>query len=273
MTGVLAAPVPAQDWKGRARVDGRVVGEDGAPVAGATVDARRVSREGGPRVTSDAGGRFAVDGIASGSWVVEVAAPGYSVRRIGVHLPSDSSWLGPVEVRLERSPPAPKAPDEPLRSTAAEAKGLQKDTPDTGAETAVDERAPAPTVGRADGPVGYEHVRAAIETGRVDRARQLLLAIEPGAFEDADTLFEIGLGFLNAGETREAVALFGRVLNRDPTRVDAHYRRAHGLLALGRHAEAREDLEAVLELQPDGALADKAGQALAQLSPGPAEEQ
>jgi hypothetical protein len=239
MTGVLGGPGLAQDWKGHARVDGRVVHEGGAPVAGATVDARRVSRPGGPRVTSDAEGRFVVDGIASGSWVVEVAAPGYCVRRLGVHLPSDSSWLGPVEVRLERALPGPGTPAE---------------------------SAPA-------SPEGYEGVRDAIEAGRIDRARQLLLAIEPGAFEDADTLFEIGLGFLNAGETPEAVALFGRALERDSTHVDAHYRRALGLLALGRYSEAREDLEAVLELRPEGAVAEKAGKALAQLTPGPVEEQ
>ncbi len=262
LTGVLAVPVPAQDWKGRARVDGQVVHEGGAPVAGATVDARRVSRPGGPRVTSDAEGRFVVDGIASGSWVVEVAAPGYRVRRLGVHLPSDSSWLGPVEVRLVRLHAAPVATREPGSSNAADPDEHRSNEPDTGSVEVGD-----------DGPVGWEHVRTAVEMGRVDQARQLLLAIEPGALEEADTLFDIGLGFLDAGETREAVALFGRALERDPTHVDAHYRRALGLLALGRHAEAREDLEAVRELRPDGALADKAGQALAQLAPGTTEEQ
>jgi hypothetical protein len=245
MTGVLTGATLAQDWKGHARVDGRVVDEGGAPVVGAAVDARRVSSPGGLRVTSDAEGRFVVDGIASGSWVVEVAAPGYRLHRLGVHLPSDSSWLGPVEVRLEGERPAPEVPDGSAAVNAA----------------------------IASGPAGYEDVRDAIETGRIDRARQLLLGIEPGTFEDADTLFAIGLGFLNAGETTDAVELLGRALERDSAHVDAHYRRALGLLALGRHAEAREDLEAVLELQPEGALAEKAGRALTHLTPGPAEEQ
>jgi hypothetical protein len=261
MGGVLSGPVDAQDWRGRARVDGRVVEEGGSPVAGATVTARHVSREGGPRVTSDAEGRFVLDDIAPGSWVVEVAAPGLSPRRIGLHLPSESSWLGPVEVRLDRLPSAPVATDEPGPSNAAGANEYRKDQPHS-----------APVTVGDYGPVGYEDVRDAIQAGRVDQARQLLLAVEAGAPQGADTLFEIGVGFLIAGETREAVVLLGRALERDPTHVDAHYRRALGLLALGRHAEAREDLEAVLELRPDGALADKAGQALAQLAPGTTEE-
>jgi hypothetical protein len=231
MAGVLVVPVLAQDWRGRARVDGRAEEADGTPVGGATVTARRIAGEGGPRVRSDGEGRFVVDGIASGSWVVEVAASGFRARRVGVHLPSDSSWLGPVVVQLEKL------------------------------ET------------EATGPVGYEHVRAAMEAGRVDRARRLLARIEADAGEDADTLFEIGRGFLDAGETGEAVLLLGKALDADPSHAEAHYRRALGLLALGRHAEAREDLEAVLELGPDGTLAEKAARGLDRLTSVPTEEQ
>jgi hypothetical protein len=252
-TGVLSSTGLAQEWKGHARVDGRVVGEGGAPVAGATVDARRISRPGGPRVTTDAEGRFTLDNIASGSWEVEVAAPGYRLRRLDVHLPRDSSWLGPVDVQLER-----QAPD------AGE--------PDRGLVTSGDEAPPLRPTG-LDGPLGYEDVRAALARGRVDQARRLTLAIEEHTPAGNALLFEIGVGFLNAGETREAVVFFDQVLEQDPCHVDARYRRALALLALGRHAEARGDLEAILEQRPDGALADKAKLALTQMAPGAAEEQ
>jgi hypothetical protein len=282
MKGILVGPALAQEWKGHARVDGRVLGEGAAPVAGATIDARHVSGPGGPRVTSDAEGRFIVDGIASGSWVLEVVVPGYRVRRLDVHLSRDSSWLGPVEVQLEREAPPPEGPDEPVATSGDETASLPPEGGDESAvggdggtvgEPEVPAHDPEGPVGEDDGPVGYEDVRAALEKGRVDQAKQLTAAMEKGGGGDPALLFEIGVGFLNAGETREAVGFFDRVLEEDPAHVPARYRRALGLLALGRHDEAREDLEAVLERQPNGELAAKAVLALDQLKPSPAEEQ
>ena len=241
----VVAPVLAQ-WKGRARVDGRVSGEDGSALSGATVSTRTPAGGAGPEVTSGADGRFVIDGVASGSWVLEVTAPGHRTRRIDVHLPDESSWLGPVEVRLVRARPEPA-----LRTTEA---------------------ADAPA-GEAEGPAGYGDIQAALESGRSDRARDLAASMHSSDSGSADLFFEIGRGFLAAGETAEAVAFFGQAIERDPGHVDARYGRALGLLALGRHTEAREDLEAVRDLQPQGTLAQKAGQALEELAPSPEESQ
>lgn len=268
MAGALGAPGLTQEWRGRARVDGRVLGEAGAPVAGATIDARRVPGPDGPRVRSDAEGHFIVDGITSGSWVLEVVAPGYRVRRLEVHLSRDSSWLGPLEVQLEmQTPPAARPDQAQLEREAPPAAGPEEAVPGG------NEPPPLPPVVEDRGPVGYEDVLAALERGRVDQAREATATVEEGVPAETAILFEIGVGFLNAGETREAVAFFDRALEQDPAHVDARYRRALARLALGRRAEAREDLEAVLERQPNGALAAKAQLALAQLTPGPGEEQ
>ncbi len=237
---LLAAPVAGQEGTGRARVDGPVTDEHGAPLAGATVSARHLSRPAGLQVRSDAQGRFVMDGLASGSWMMEIMAPGYPVRRIGVHLPSESSWLDLFEVRLEKAGPEPP-PSSPGSAAVA--------------------------AGGSDSPASHEDVRAALAEGRVDRARRLLSSVDANAPGDADALFEIGQGLLTAGETEEAVTYFGRALVRDPDHLEAHYRRALGLLALGRPEDARRDFEAVVALRPDSGLADKAGLALEQLAP------
>ncbi len=238
-TALLAAPVAGQEWAGRARVDGRVTDEHGAPLAGATVSARHLARHAGLQVRSDAEGRFVMDDLASGSWMVEITAPGHPTRQIGVHLPSESSWLDLFEVRLERAEPEP--PPSPPKAAGVAAGGTDS--------------------------ASYEDVLAALEQGRVDRAGHLLSSVDANAPGDAAVLFEIGQGLLTAGETEEAVTFFGRALDRDPDHVDAHYRRALGLLALGRPAEARRDFEAVVALRPDSDLADKAGLAIEQLAP------
>jgi hypothetical protein len=239
-TVLLAAPVAAQEGAGRARVDGRVRDEHGAPLAGATVSARHLARHAGLQVRSDAQGRFVIDGLASGSWMMEIMAPGYPVRRIGVHLPSESSWLDLFDVRLEKTRPEPP-PSSPGSAGVV--------------------------AGGTDSPAHYEDVRAALVDGRVDRARRLLSSVDANAPGDVDVLFEIGQGLLTAGETEEAVTFFGRALDRDPGHAEAHYRRALGLLALGRSEEARHDFEAVVALRPDSDVADKAGLALEQLAP------
>ena len=262
----VVAPVLAQ-WKGRARVDGRVSGEDGSVLSGATVSTRTPAGGAGPEVTSSADGRFVIDGVASGSWVLEVTAPGHPAWRIDVHLPDESSWLGPVEVRLARArpEPAPRTIEAAAREKSSTPVVATPRTGDRGVALG-DGDAPA---GEGGGPAGYEDVQAALASGRSDRARELAASVHSRTSGSADLFFAIGCGFLTAGETAEAVVFFGQAIERDPGHVDARYGRALGLLALGRHAEAREDLEAVRDLQPQGTLAQKAGQALEELVPSP----
>ncbi len=263
----LVAPGLAQEWKGRARVDGRVSDENGSAVSGATVSTRTPAGGAGPEVTSGADGRFVIDGVVSGSWVLEVTAPGHPAWRIDVHLPDESSWLGPVEVRLARARPEP-APRTIQAAAREKSSTPVVATPRTGDRGVAlgDGDAPA---GEGGGPAGYEDVQAALASGRSDRARELAASVHSSTSGSADLFFAIGRGFLTAGETAEAVVFFGQAIERDPGHVDARYGRALGLLALGRHAEAREDLEAVRDLQPQGTLAQKAGQALEELVPSP----
>ena len=245
-TVILASPVSGQEWTGRARVDGRVVDESGAPLAGATVSARHLARHGGAQVLSDAEGRFVLDGLAAGSWMVEITVPGHASRQVGVHLPGDASWLDLFEVRLEKARPAPPPPPPPFAPAPAH--------PD-----------PAPT--DPGSPGSYDDIRAALAEGRIDRARRLLDSVDTNAPGEAGVLFEIGQRLLTAGETEEAVTFFARALDREPDHVDAHYGRALGLLALGRPEEARRDFEAIVALRPDGAVAERAGLAIEQLAP------
>ena len=53
-TVILASPAAGQEWTGRARLDGRVVDDSGAPLAGATVSARHLTRQGGGQPTRPA---------------------------------------------------------------------------------------------------------------------------------------------------------------------------------------------------------------------------
>lgn len=260
----LGTPGLAREQAGRARIDGQVTDGSGAPLSGATVSLRTPEGKAGPEVTSDTGGRFIFDRVAAGAWVLEVTAPDHRAERVGVHLPHESSWLGPVGVRLSREGSEPRT-EAPAASVAPESPA------DTPPATEEPERgtlavAPAPA-GDPEVSASYSAVQLALASGRSDLARELAATVSPTDAGSADIFFQIGREFLLAGETTLAVAFFGRALERETEHVQARYERALGLLALGRLGEARKDLEAVCQLQPDGPLGAKAGRALEELAP------
>jgi predicted negative regulator of RcsB-dependent stress response len=90
----------AEDWRGTNRLAGSVVDKNtGAPVKGATVKLRKGSK-GGPDITTDASGRWAVLGIGSGGWNIDVEAPGYVTRQVSVGI-SEGQRLPPMKIELE----------------------------------------------------------------------------------------------------------------------------------------------------------------------------
>ena len=102
--GALAA---AQDWRGgRARVEGTVKNEKGEPIEGCKVAMRwGRSSHGGPDLTTDAKGRFAIFGVQGGPWDVDFDATGYLAKKINVSL-QETGRNPPIDVQLD---PAPKA--------------------------------------------------------------------------------------------------------------------------------------------------------------------
>jgi Flp pilus assembly protein TadD len=102
--------------------------------------------------------------------------------------------------------------------------------------------------------------------GRVARARDLALGLGTEDASAAPLLVEVGGALLAAGSPTDAVTCLDRAIEAAPRDPEARYRRALGLLALGRLAEARSDIETLLELTPDGPRAAKARLALEELS-------
>src|SRR5262249_34749226 len=97
---LFAGPLPAQDWKGMGRFEGRVLDPDGKPVPDAVVKLELPSRGGGgTTLKTDKKGRWAVGGVASGRWNVDISAPGFADKKVSIDLPAESARLDPVEVK------------------------------------------------------------------------------------------------------------------------------------------------------------------------------
>jgi tetratricopeptide (TPR) repeat protein len=104
--------------------------------------------------------------------------------------------------------------------------------------------------------------QAALEGKMVDRARQYLAGLDETKITNPDVFYNVGVNFLNAGETADAIAYFGKTIALDPKHVDAYYRRGLAYLGQGKNEEAKADFQKVLELQPEGDMANMAKKAL-----------
>ncbi len=106
---VLAPAARAQEWRGKARVDGQVKNEKGEPVEGCVVKLRwGRSEHGGPDLKTDKKGKWAIFGLAGGPWDLDFEAAGYRTKAIQVSL-QESGRNETVQIVLEEAPQAPPA--------------------------------------------------------------------------------------------------------------------------------------------------------------------
>jgi Tfp pilus assembly protein PilF len=109
----LANVAAGQDWRGKARVDGRVLNEQGEGIAGAKLTLKR-GGAGPESLTTDKKGRWAYLGLANGSWNIDVEAPGYLPFQTSVEL-SEIQRIPPMDIKLQA---APKAEPKPAAEAA-----------------------------------------------------------------------------------------------------------------------------------------------------------
>jgi len=291
---VLAAPASGQDWKGKARLDGKVVNEKGEPVAKAQLVFKLKGKENGPTTETDSKGRFAFYGFANGDWDVDVSAPGYVTFKSVIHL-SELTRIPPMEIKLAAMPAAP-----PPGPAAGAAKGTraeivpmieqgnalleQKDYAGARGEY---EKALAvvpdnPIILRAIARTWYEEknldqaigaLKKAVEKDPNDNDSILLLAnlqLEKGNVEEGKALLErvpaesvkdprvylnAGIVLLNRKNPTGAWEQFDKAAKLKPEDADAYFYRGLAALQLKKNAEAKADLEKYLQLDPNGGQA------------------
>jgi len=291
----LAASVHAQDWKGTGRLEGKVLDERGVPLEGVTVRAALPERQGETALKTDRKGHWVLGGIAAGTWNIDFQMNGYTTKQVTVNLPTESSRLLPMEVKLAAAMPSGPSPEVKNALDKAEAAFQEKRFPDARAEfTRLLALAPAQAstihqriglcyYGEKNYPEALSELeqtlsaepdniairvvaaQAALSAGMVERGRELLAGIDENTVKDPDTFFNIGLDFLSAGKTEEAVGYFSKALALDANDIEARYERGLGYLHLGKMEEARTDFKKILELAPQAEQAAMARKALDQI--------
>lgn len=271
----------AQDWRGMGRVGGKVVDDDGKPVAGVTIKAT-LPRSGnrGPESKSNAKGEWAVGGIAGGEWALEFTRDGFETRTITVPV-MEASRLPPMEIRLTRLPPPVADPNVEIREKLIEAAELMNTKQFAQARAIYEGLATKhPQVkqfrpliarsyyGEGNKTAAIEHLRKALaedpanveitlllgntlmEVGQADESRKILASIDESKITDPTVLLNAGIALLNDNKHDEAVQWFDKAVSGFPGQPDGYYYRGITYLSLGKTSEAKADLEKYVSLAP-----------------------
>ncbi|HEX5134955.1 MAG TPA: tetratricopeptide repeat protein [Thermoanaerobaculia bacterium] len=279
----------AQDWRGRARVDGRVLNEKGEGVPGAKLVFRRAGA--GPEaIASDKNGRWAYLGLAGGAWDIDVEADGYLPYRTTVQL-SEIDRIPSMAIRLQ---PAPKAEPTPAAGVPKNAAPdvipilehgnqliEQKDFAGARAEyeKALVSVPNNPIILRAIAQTYYGEKKVdqaiatlkkvveldpndstallllanlQIEKGNLEEGKATLAKVPADAIKDPGVFTNIGILLLNKKKPEDAWTYFDQAVKLAPADADGYYYRGMAAYQAKKKAEAKADFQKYLELAPQG---------------------
>jgi tetratricopeptide (TPR) repeat protein len=214
----------AQDWRGgRARVDGTVKNEKGEPIQGCKVMMRwGKSTHGGPDLTTDARGQFAIFGLAGGPWDVDFDAAGYATKKIGISL-QEGARNPSLEIQLDPQPKA-QAPAAPAAEPQilVGGKKISKETADA-----------------------IEEGNAAMTAKNWAAARRSYLKASAELPDNAALLQRIAAAYLGEGNSKEALAYARQAADKNPSDPTAWWMIAQLELQQGNLDAGRAALEQV----------------------------
>lgn len=285
---LFSSVLAAQDWRGKARVDGWVKDTDGQPIEGAKV---QLTREAGGTTAAKTNkkGYWSVMGLIGGPWNVDITAGGYELRQLAINL-SEAARVPPLDIKMTKSAPAAPgagvtsggAPPETMEwikegnrllteKKFAEARALYEK-----ALAAVPDN-PAILKGIAQAYAGEGNREKSIETlkqvleaepddnesrvlvasmllesGKLEEGKAMLDALPEGAVKDSGVYANVGILFMNKGKATDAATYLTRGIVLDPADADLYYYRGLAYMQSKKNAEAKADLQKYLELKPEG---------------------
>jgi Tfp pilus assembly protein PilF len=102
-----------QDWRGRGRLEGMLTDQNGKPVAGATIAAKMHGATSGLDAKSGKDGRWSILGMATGTWDIDITAPGFIIKKVSVSV-NENNRMPRLDLKLDPAPvEQPKPVEEP----------------------------------------------------------------------------------------------------------------------------------------------------------------
>lgn len=108
-------------------------------------------------------------------------------------------------------------------------------------------------------------VNLLVAANREDEAKTYMAKLPQGTMVDPNTILNLGIKEFNGGNMDQALAHFDRAVRENPNLAEAYYYRALVYMNQSKNAEARADLEKLLQLDPDNQYAKDAREFLKDL--------
>jgi tetratricopeptide (TPR) repeat protein len=260
--------------QGRGRIEGRVVGPDGEPLADVAVIAMKVGAEERAEAKTNPKGEFSLQRLSNGQWRIQFEHEGLEVEPVTIEVVSNKA----PALNVTMAPPDPRVM---INAKLKEAAGMAQAGDLTGARAIYEDlhaKFPEPfqfpyaiaTTYVADNNFekALEYAKLAQErdaespdvkmliaeiymsTDRHAEARAVLDQIDLKDVQDPVLFINSGITLINAGQHEEAIAVFDRLLERFPTTHQIMYYRGRANVAAQKLPEAKADLEKYIAAAP-----------------------
>ncbi len=273
----------SQDWKGKGRLKGIVLGEGGEPVAKASVTLTHVQLQSSINFTTDEKGEFLAAWIKGGLWNIDVEANGYLPKKMSYSV-SELVQNPPMEVVLKKTEKTVVKEElrEAVKNLLHEGNELfeQKKYQEAIVKfKEILEKVPALfqinlNIGNCyyqledyDSAVPFYQAvlekepenkdallslgNIYIEKGELEKGMELLDRLSEEDITSPITLYNIGTSLFNKGKQEAAVKYYERAIIQEPEMADAYYQVGLCYLGLNRKEEAKERFLKYLELEPE----------------------
>ena len=266
----LAASASAQP-KGNARINGKILDDQGKPAAAVLVRATKVGDATTLEARTNDKGEWSIAGLTSGAWNFEFAKDGFDSQRMAVQITENRN--PPIDMSLTKAAPAVD-PNVELQDGMKKAVELQKAGKVPEARKIIEDliakypaayRLNAFVASTYEGEKNYdkaiEHLKIVIDKEPADidmktylaelytlkgdkvEAQKVLDSIDMTQVKDPTLFINSAISSINAGKSEEAVATLDKLYKQFPTQANILYYRARAYIVGKKMVEAKADLE------------------------------
>jgi tetratricopeptide (TPR) repeat protein len=282
---VATAFLAAQDYKGKARVNGLVTDEQGKPIEGVRVKLFSVKAGEGFELRTDKDGKWVAAWVRGGGWNIDFDKVGYEPKKIAIDL--NENKKNPDVTLVMRKVEGLVVTDDvrDLYGKGLELEGQKKY--DEALAIYQDILTKFPDVYIVYQSVGNvyfaqekydlaeqsymkvlekdpKNVKAILSVGncyqnRGDSAKALEWygKVDFEKIDNPDVLYNLGTNYFNSGKYEDAVKCYQKAVEKQPTYTDGLYQLGLTYLTLQKKTESIAAFESYLKIDPDSARAEQ----------------
>jgi tetratricopeptide (TPR) repeat protein len=243
---VLSVALAAQTYKGKGRISGIILDQDGNPIEGVTVKLFSLRGNSGFEIQSDQDGKWVAAWLRGGGWNIDFQKFGYEPKNLSVSVSEAGKRMPPMEVRMTKIEGL--VISEELKADLTKGNNLfnegQYDEAMAVYGKMLEEN---PDIYILNKNIGNCH----FEMEQYEEAETYYQKILDKDPEDSDAKIAIGNCYANKGENETALEWYGKVEFESIKDATVLYNVGTNLYNSGNYTEALRYYQRSVEVQPD----------------------